>query len=764
VVVIPTRVRTQRIQILDAAHTLAPMPPPRTGRFVSVELKLGIATVAVLAIAMIALFAWLRMSGRELLVSSQEQVARVTGELFLRTAATPIALRDASGIRSAAARLAADREVLGVQLWQVEDSQRITASLAAELKEGAAMLAPRWVSDAVIEREPDRIVFRGRVIDDDGRRIGIAALQFSLARVHAGITEQSHRMLIAAALIIVLLSIFLAAVARVGITGPLTRLLRAVHQVECGEPADLDAGAANDELGRLADAFYRMAETVQRRERDIARRNHDLRQVLDNVGQAFLVIEADGRMVSERSAIADRWFGAPRPDQLIGDFVRGIDGDAADLLELGLATLRAGAMPLDVCIDQLPARLRRGERHYACDYRAIAPRGTLEQLVLIISDVTGEVERERAGAAQRDVIAAVSRLIADRAGFSDFILEARMLVNRITRMNPLAEILRDLHTLKGTCAVYGLSGIAEFCHAMESQLAERGGLPTADDAAALNHLWGVLEDKVSAFTRSRPKAIELELDEHAEFAARLIAREPHAQLIETVARWIDDPVAPRLRVLAAHAVALARRLGKGRLEVEIEASGLRLPHEPWSRLWQDLSHVVRNAIDHGIESEAERSAAGKPPVARMAITVEQTAERLRFAVGDDGRGIDWAALRDRAERLGLPSACHDDLVVVMFTQGVTTRAEVGETSGRGVGLAALDQTVRALGGRITVDSAPGKGTRMVLDFPAPARRARELGSRDPAAARPDQRSASNTRPARSERSTAEAQRDERSES
>jgi hypothetical protein len=60
------------------------------------------------------------------------------------------------------------------------------------------------------------------------------------------------------------------------------------------------------------------------------------------------VVELDGRMAPEHSAMVDRWFGAPRPDQRIGDFLREVDGDAADLLELGLEILRAGVMPLEV--------------------------------------------------------------------------------------------------------------------------------------------------------------------------------------------------------------------------------------------------------------------------------------------------------------------------------------------------------------------------------------------------------------------------------
>jgi two-component system chemotaxis sensor kinase CheA len=127
--------------------------------------------------------------------------------------------------------------------------------------------------------------------------------------------------------------------------------------------------------------------------------------------------------------------------------------------------------------------------------------------------------------------------------------------------------------------------------------------------------------------------------------------------------------------------------------------------------------VVRNAVDHGIESAGERQASGKPHRARLILSAEERPGAVILSIADDGRGIDWGALARSAAARGLPAVNPDDLVEAMFADGISTRQEVSDTSGRGVGLAAVRQVVTELGGHLRVFSEPGQGTRFELAFP-----------------------------------------------
>ncbi|HYU16260.1 MAG TPA: Hpt domain-containing protein, partial [Candidatus Acidoferrum sp.] len=668
------------------------------GRFFSIASKLTLATLGLLAAASAVTYVGMIRYARESMLLRKERSARMAGELFLRSASTPVLFDDAVGIRDTVSLLAQNPEVLGIDLWRAVGSHGLGANLAGTHRDAmGVVVSPRWLDSAEVERLPDRVIFRGPVVDPDGDVLAVAAVQYSLAWDNAGFAELERRLMLSGTATLALLGFLVSVLTRRIVRAPLVRLLRAAKQIEDGESHDLGTAGANDEVGRLADAFSRMADAVQRRERDIARANEDMKRVLDNVGQGFLVLDPDGRMAPERSAIVDRWFGTPSPDQLVSDYLREVNEDTAEMLELGLATIRAGLMPLEVCLEQLPRRMRHGERHYAWAYHPVRSGETLHQLVAVISDVTSEFESERADAAQRDVIAAFSRLMADKAGFIQFLREAGRRVDRIVDAVQgswaALEIMRDIHTLKGDCALVGLTGIASFCQAMEDRIRDDACPPTEEDTDRLNELWSALMSalhvRISVFSFTERRAVELSEDEYRDFRARIEARAPHGELLAIYDHWVDDAVLPRLRRLAEHAELLARRLGKCSVTVDFEDTRLRLPREPWSRVWPHLGHLVRNAVDHGIETEAERLAGGKPAAARLTLSTSQSAAGVSIVIADDGRGIDWDRLQVEAESHGLPCRTRADLVAAMFRDGVTTRDMASEISGRGVGLAAV---------------------------------------------------------------------------
>jgi chemotaxis protein histidine kinase CheA/CheY-like chemotaxis protein len=135
-----------------------------------------------------------------------------------------------------------------------------------------------------------------------------------------------------------------------------------------------------------------------------------------------------------------------------------------------------------------------------------------------------------------------------------------------------------------------------------------------------------------------------------------------------------------------------------------------------------LHHLVTNAVDHGCEPPEERIAEGKPPRATVTVAARQAGSTVVIEVADDGWGIDDDALRAAAVRQGLtgaesPSLSGAALHRVLFAPGFSTRTDVTETSGRGVGLDVVRTAVEGLGGSVDVESQPGAGTRFVLTLP-----------------------------------------------
>jgi two-component system chemotaxis sensor kinase CheA len=134
-----------------------------------------------------------------------------------------------------------------------------------------------------------------------------------------------------------------------------------------------------------------------------------------------------------------------------------------------------------------------------------------------------------------------------------------------------------------------------------------------------------------------------------------------------------------------------------------------------------LMHVVRNALDHAIEPRKERAERGKDPEGRIQIHAFQRGNHVVIAVSDDGRGIDTASLRALAESKGIiepgQTLSEREALDLIFVPGISTRSEVTETSGRGVGMDVVHTNLTALGGVVDVESTPGRGTTISMTLP-----------------------------------------------
>jgi two-component system chemotaxis sensor kinase CheA len=193
-------------------------------------------------------------------------------------------------------------------------------------------------------------------------------------------------------------------------------------------------------------------------------------------------------------------------------------------------------------------------------------------------------------------------------------------------------------------------------------------------------------------------------------------------------RALDLRTTPLLRImenLPRVAREVASRRGK-RVEVVLRGAELELDRSILDRLYDPLVHIVRNAVDHGIEAPEVRRARGKPEPGRIEVEAVRENASIRLCVRDDGGGVDLDALRARAVAAGLLHAdLADDLpagelLELAFRPGVSTAERVTDVSGRGVGMDAVRSTLEALGGSAVLESQRGVGTAIWLRVPIAA--------------------------------------------
>ncbi len=158
-----------------------------------------------------------------------------------------------------------------------------------------------------------------------------------------------------------------------------------------------------------------------------------------------------------------------------------------------------------------------------------------------------------------------------------------------------------------------------------------------------------------------------------------------------------------------------------KVRLETEGENTELDNSVVEQLSDPLTHMVRNSIDHGIESPSDRLAAGKPEEGLVILSAEHQGENILIHVRDDGKGIDREKVRQRAIEKGViqedDNLAPEELDQLVFAPGFSTAESVTNVSGRGVGMDVVRQRIQDLGGRIRLTSVPGKGSEVTLILP-----------------------------------------------
>ena len=201
------------------------------------------------------------------------------------------------------------------------------------------------------------------------------------------------------------------------------------------------------------------------------------------------------------------------------------------------------------------------------------------------------------------------------------------------------------------------------------------------------------------------------------------------QATDLASRLYDETLASRMRPFedgVRHFSRTVRDIGRAlgkKVRLDIVGGATSIDRDILEQLDAPLGHLLRNAVDHGLEDPQERSAAGKPAEGTIRLEARHHAGLLQIIVADDGRGIDLDALRQATVDRGFTTteAVHDlseaELLEFLFLPGFSMKATISDISGRGVGLDAVQAMVRQIRGQVEIASQPGRGTRFQLQLP-----------------------------------------------
>ncbi len=491
------------------------------------------------------------------------------------------------------------------------------------------------------------------------------------------------------------------------------------HSLRVGQALDPEPGSAwatgvVDEEAELRPVFLDEAEEILQAARALQadwQRVPDAHRVVRDLHRHLHTLKGGARMAglnsvsdlchSEESLLAAVLAGSARPTEALQALVERCHERLSRMVEAARSGLLPG--PADDLDDEISQRLIGGESHVANGRRAAdsesakVPGSGANHSAVARVQVSADKLHELSQIAGEITVSGgrVERKVGAVRGSLE---EMDAILHRLRR-----QLLR----LDSQARSHGHSDVDEEIvpgdRAATSEL-QQTARKVAESLADLEHLRDALDDLTAdSQTVLRAQARANAVLQRSLISSRLVSLAPHV---------------PRLRRLVSRT---AEDLAK-QVELVVEGDDLMLEAPVLSRLIAPLEHMLRNAVDHGVESPEDRARLGKPAAAQLRLTVSRSGPDVLIRLNDDGRGLDLEAIRREAEDRGLitsdASVADDELLSCIFEQEFTTAAEITQISGRGVGLDVVHDVVSQLGGTLSLDTTAGQGTEFSIRLPA----------------------------------------------
>lgn len=514
------------------------------------------------------------------------------------------------------------------------------------------------------------------------------------------------------------------------------------HNLSRVEAQTLEIEEQRDEIAAWNEAL----------EQTVATRTTALRNLLNNAGQGFLSFGSDLLVREEYSNECLRIFGAQISGARFASLIFPKDPEQQTFVESIFFEIfnHQDYDMREVYLPLLPTEIVINSKHINIQYKMIkeSENDSTEVCMVILSDVTENRLLESQVEQERNLLKMVVKVIVNRADFIQNVKDfrrfstsglQRILAGSGTNEEKFIEIFRQLHTFKGNFSQLEMGVIVECLHQLETKMIDfknscglnsDGGLKQffeeidldtwlREDLAYLEEILGQkLLTEHDELVISKNKLMEIE-----NRIKTLLPPSECKLLIPELRRLRYKPLAELFNPFVDYINKLAERFEKPIYPVKLNAEPIQVDPDAYKGIIKSLVHVFRNAVDHGLESIDERVELGKEEYGEISITISTSNKYIVIAVSDDGRGIDATSLRQKALAQGLlpeeqlQDASDNEIIELIFIDGFSTKDNVTDVSGRGVGLATIKNELTRLGGYPEVKTVLGQGTTFYLYIP-----------------------------------------------
>jgi len=505
------------------------------------------------------------------------------------------------------------------------------------------------------------------------------------------------------------LSILFSLVVAFLIIRPLRRLERVCDTVKAGDYSKRSTLKNNDEFGDLSDSLNIMLEAIEDKDQG-------METLLASLPFGLFYIDEQGLISKERSPKTDQLIPNMKSLTHISEVYEALllkDVRVMDVVE----TAFSGMLGFDSAMKLLPSRVDLSERNQEIYFKPINDeKGSLIRIIVIIRDITELIASQRKAKMLENQVKRVSFVSSDISGYFGFVKETDDLLLGFMRTISIEDRLRDLHSIKGLLSLNKFDSTSNLVHQLENDFI---GLEEIE----ISHRLDEIKVDFNQIRQEVNNILRLDNDEDGYYCNpakinEIINFPGLPEECVELARNLDAFSAQeKFQKYKDFVASMGKELTDKEIELNINAP-FDIKLETLKKLDLSFSHILRNMADHGIEDKATRRERSKNEKGLIQITAVEKPDSYHFSVSDDGGGVDGDMLYHKAIERGLieesESITEADKQNLVFVPGLSSKNDVTDLSGRGVGMDAVKDSIEKLGGQITVHSKLKEGT--TFDF------------------------------------------------
>lgn len=486
---------------------------------------------------------------------------------------------------------------------------------------------------------------------------------------------------------------------------------------------------------QLADYSRNLEIKVQERTQELADANRMMKALMDSLGQGFFIFNQQGRSLDIATRACEDILEKDPRGKDIWD-VLNLNAKSTESFKKWMVTAFAEMLPFEDLAPLAPSHFEHSaNRSIQLNYHPLrSDENEIVGIVVVATDITELVQAQAQAQKEKANAQLVLKLVHNKKQFSMFYREAHEWVDKIKNQihqkhMDTQELFRSLHSLKGGAASFALMPVAEACHKAETILAQEN-ISDTKKQNQLSEACGLIESAFSNFKLDFEELLksmeqgqgaikEIPEDKLIQFGERLLNHQPQLQH-HFYFEFLFESLAPLIEPLNNPWAEVAGQLGKEVEPIEFVNHHLPLWSQPYEPLLATLIHAVRNAADHGIEMPEERLAKGKSRAGHLKFELLLQGNTVQWILSDDGAGINPTRIREKLKSQGksnVESLSDQEVIQHIFDSQLSTKEQVSDISGRGVGMDAIQAEATRLGGKAWVKSTVGQGTQLFIEVP-----------------------------------------------